>query len=98
MTGVIVEDAASSVFPLHDVLHDGGLYVQDSEGAVVYKDGKATHMVPRGKLYAFPTGKTQACQDLEAHAGLVKAIKVKEGEGGACEAHGIEALEEGSHA
>ena len=40
MTGVIVEDAASSVFPLHDVLHDGGLYVQDSEGAVVYKDGK----------------------------------------------------------
>ena len=35
------------------------------------------HMVPRGKLYAFPTGKTQACQDLEAHAGLVKALKAK---------------------
>ena len=43
MTGVLVEDAASSVFPLHDVRHDGGLYVQDSEGAVVYKDGKAPH-------------------------------------------------------
>ena len=78
MTGVIVDQAASSVFPVHDVLCDGGLYVQDKDGAVIYKDGKATHMVPRGNLHAFPCGKTQACQDLESHAGLLKALKVKD--------------------
>ena len=78
MTGVIVDQAASSVFPVHDVLCDGGLYVQDKDGAVIYKDGKATPMVPRGNLHAFPCGKTQACQDLESHAGLLKALKVKD--------------------
>ena len=35
-------------------------------------------MVPRGKLFAFPCGKTQDCQDLESHEGAVKAIQAHE--------------------
>ena len=78
MTGVIVDDAPSSVFPLHDALYDGGVYVQDKDSATLYKHGKATHMVPRGKLFAFPCGKKQGCQDLEAHEGAVKALRAHE--------------------
>ena len=80
VSGVIVPNAASSVVPVHDLVCDGGTYLQDSSSAtLVDKHGKATHMVPcKDHMYRLPCIEEEHGQDLEAHAGMLKAIKARD--------------------
>ena len=80
MSGVIVPNAASSVVPVHDLVCNGSNYVQDSSSAtLVDKAGKVTHMVPsEGNMYRLPCIEEEHGQDLEVHAGMLKALKARD--------------------
>jgi hypothetical protein len=80
VSGVIVPNAASSVVPVHDLVCDGGKYVQDSTSAtLVDKDGKVTHMVPsEGNMFRLPCIEEEHGQDLEVHAGMLKGLQARD--------------------
>ena len=80
VSGVIVPNAASSVVPVHDLVCDGGLYVQDSSSTtLIDKHGKATHMKPcKDHMYRLPCIGEEHGQDLEVHAGYLKALKARD--------------------